>query len=240
MVRIHRSTFAWSARVLAALVVSALPFATAALAQESGGIKYVYSLDYPLGQKANYLGWVASVADELQAPAEVLRIASYDNYFSATPHRIIEFEFEGIPSAAAYFERPEIKAVLDELVNRGVNTEMMVLERRGDYDLSQEVGPIRYLYTVEYPLGKKVEYLEWVASIADKLQTPKELKRITSYDNFFGAKPDRTIEFEFDDMVSAAQYFENPDVNAVLEEAVNHGLNGRMSVLKLRSDYMRR
>lgn len=225
-------------RTLAPLLTLMLLGAAPMQAQDAPpGIKYVYLVDYPLGGKANYLGWVSSVADQLQEPAEVKRITSYDNYFSATPHRLIEFEFDGFPSAAAYFERPEIKEVLEELVNRGVNTEVMILERRGDYDLTTENGPIRYLYTVEYPLGKKAEYLAWVATIAPKLQAPAELRRIMSYDNFFGAKPDRTIEFEFDDMVSAARYFERPEVVAVLEDAVNHGINGRMSVLRLRSDY---
>ena len=219
------------------LLLAALPAGLSAQSAPATAVKYVYAVDYPLGQKANYLGWVASVANRLQAPDEILRIASYDNYFSASPHRLIEFEFAGIPESATYFGRPEIKSVLDELVNRGMNTEMMVLERRGDYAPPASSGAIRYLYTVEYPLGQKADYLAWVATIAEKLQAPPELRRIVSWDNFFGAKPDRVIEFEFDDLESAARYFSRPEIQAVLEDAVNHGLNGRMSVLSLRSDY---
>ena len=34
------------------------------------------------------------IADALQAPAELRRVASYDNVYSATPHRIVEFTFD--------------------------------------------------------------------------------------------------------------------------------------------------
>ena len=53
-------------------------------------IKYVYEIDYPVGQKRAYLEWVRSIADTLQAPGELKRLASYDNVFSATPHRVVE------------------------------------------------------------------------------------------------------------------------------------------------------
>ena len=51
-------------------------------------IKYVYSIDYPLGQKRAYLEWVRSIADTLQKPDELVRLTSYDNVFSASPHRV--------------------------------------------------------------------------------------------------------------------------------------------------------
>ena len=33
-------------------------------------MKYVYSIDYPLGQKRAYLEWVRSIADTLHEPDE--------------------------------------------------------------------------------------------------------------------------------------------------------------------------
>src|SRR6266545_2946423 len=50
-------------------------------------IKYVYEIDYPPGEKRKYLEWVRSIADTLQAPGELKRLASYDNAFSAAPHQ---------------------------------------------------------------------------------------------------------------------------------------------------------
>ena len=97
-------------------------------------IKYVYMIDYPLGQKRTYLEWVRLIADTLQAPDELKRLAAYDNYFSATPQRIIEFTFDSLVDAAAYFERKEISRVLQgELPAHAVNIQIIVLKLLGDY-----------------------------------------------------------------------------------------------------------
>ena len=48
---------------------------------------------------------------------------------------------------------------------------------------------IKYVYSIDYRLGKKREYVDWVRSIADTLQKPDELKRLASYDNVFAASP---------------------------------------------------
>ena len=69
-------------------------------------IKYVYEIDYPPRGKDKYLEWVRSIADALQAPAELRRLASYDNVYSATPHRVVEFTFDS-PQDAARVLRPK-------------------------------------------------------------------------------------------------------------------------------------
>ena len=74
-------------------------------------IKYVYSIDYPVGQKRSYLEWVRSIADTLQKPDELRHLASYDNVFSSSPQRVVEFSFDSLAEAATYFERPEIAKV---------------------------------------------------------------------------------------------------------------------------------
>jgi hypothetical protein len=74
-------------------------------------IKYVYEIDYPFGEKRKYLEWVRSIADTLQAPSELRRLASYDNVFSATPHRVVEFTFDSLEDAARYFGRKEISFI---------------------------------------------------------------------------------------------------------------------------------
>jgi hypothetical protein len=48
---------------------------------ERGGcpvIRYVYEIDYPLGEERKYLDWVRSIADTLQAPGGLRGLASYD------------------------------------------------------------------------------------------------------------------------------------------------------------------
>jgi hypothetical protein len=97
-------------------------------------IKYVYSIDYPLGRKREYVDWVRSIAETLQKPDELKRLASYDNVFSASPQRIVEFSFESLVDAAAYFERPEmVRIFAGELPQHGANVGITVLKRLTDY-----------------------------------------------------------------------------------------------------------
>jgi hypothetical protein len=97
-------------------------------------IKYVYEIDYPLGQKRGYMEWVRSIGEVLQAPDEVKRLASYDNVFSASPHRVVEFTFESMEDAGKYFDRKEIRRVLQgELPAHGSNIRVKVLMLLGDY-----------------------------------------------------------------------------------------------------------
>ena len=97
-------------------------------------IKYVYEIDYPLGEKRKYLAWVRSIADTLQAPDELRRLASYDNVFSATPQRVVEFTFDSLEDAGRYFGRKEISLIFQsELPAHGTNIGIKALALRGDY-----------------------------------------------------------------------------------------------------------
>jgi hypothetical protein len=105
-------------------------------------IKYVYEIDYPLGQKRDYLEWVRSVSDALQAPDELKRLASFDNVFSATPHRIVEFTFESMEDAGKYFERREIRRILQgQLPAHGTNIRINVFALLGDYNKDALAAP---------------------------------------------------------------------------------------------------
>jgi hypothetical protein len=103
-------------------------------------IKYVYEIDYPPGEKRKYLEWVRSIADALQAPGELSQLASYDNVFSATPHRVVEFTFGSLEDAARYFGRKEISLILSELSAHGTNISIKVLALRGDYSKNAVAG----------------------------------------------------------------------------------------------------
>ena len=81
-------------------------------------IKYVYEIDYPPRGKDKYLTWVRSIADALQAPAELRRLASYDNVYPATPHRVVEFTFDSPQDAARYFDRKEIRLIVQASCRR--------------------------------------------------------------------------------------------------------------------------
>lgn len=225
---------------LAALPVLLLTLAALLLCPDAlrAQVKYVYAIDYPLGKKDDYLKWVRSNAEALQSPPELQSIASYDNYFGASPNRVIEFTFADLEAAAAYFERPAVRKVIDDIVNFGLSPEVTILRLRGDYaQRTPDRGQVKYVYTIDYPLAQKAAYLSWVVSVAPTLQSFDEVKRILSYDNYFGATPHRFIEFEFDSMAQAAAYFERPEVTQILDAAINHGVNSHIAVLQLRSDY---
>jgi hypothetical protein len=97
-------------------------------------IKYVYEIDYPPRGKDKYLEWVRSIADALQTPVELRRLASYDNVYSATPHRVVEFTFDSPRAAARYFDRKEIGLILQgELPTHSANIRIKVLALRDDY-----------------------------------------------------------------------------------------------------------
>ncbi len=97
-------------------------------------IKYVYEIDYPPRGKDKYLTWVRSIVDALQAPAELRRLASYDNAYSATPHRVVEFTFDSSQDAARYFDRKEIRLIVQsELPAHSANIRIKVLVLRDDY-----------------------------------------------------------------------------------------------------------
>ena len=97
-------------------------------------IKYVYEIDYPPRGKDKYLTWVRSIADALQAPAELQRLASYDNVYLTTPHRVVEFSFDSPQDAATYFHRKDIGLILQsELPTHSANIRIKVLALRDDY-----------------------------------------------------------------------------------------------------------
>ena len=205
---------------------------------QSGSIKYVYTIDYPMNGKAEYLDWVKSIVSTLQKPDELVSIASYDNYLNESPRRIVEFEFENNIDAAKYFDDPEVRNVVDQTVDHGITREILVLKKRSDYNPGEGGRhKIKYAYSLDYGVGNKTAYIEMVKTIVKTLQIPKEIKRITSYDNYFNSSPNRVIEFEFDSMEDAVKYFEMPQVKDVIENSVNMSINHKCSILELRSDY---
>jgi hypothetical protein len=97
-------------------------------------IKFVYEIDYALGKKRAYMEWVRSIAATLQEPPELKRLVSYDNAFSASPQRIVEFSFETLVDAAQYFERPEMVRIFQaELAEHSSHVNIRVLRRLSDY-----------------------------------------------------------------------------------------------------------
>ena len=203
----------------------------------------VWFVDYPEGGKDAYIANVASNAETLQAPKEVVRIRSYDNVHldgvDVGPDRLVEFEFNSFLDAARYMNRPEIAAILTDLPNYATEITVHTFIQRGDYT-KDEMGdwPIRYISLIDYPLGEKEVYLEWVASIAVPLSTPPEVRAITSYDNYYGESPHRLVDLSFGSLEDYMAYNQLPEIMEIESQVETRSANWTSHVYALRSDYI--
>ena len=205
---------------------------------ETASVKLVWLINYPVGGKDAYIAWVASVAPTLQAPHEVKRISSYDNIRGETPHRLVEFEFDSFADASTYLDRPDIAAVFEALPNYSSDASAHVYVQRSDYSKNEDASrTIKLVYLIDYPLGGKAAYLEWVASVAPALSEPEEVKRISSYDNYSGVSPHRWVEFEFDSVEEAHTYLEREEIEAINLDLPNRAGSANLLLFEQRSDY---
>ncbi|MXY99143.1 hypothetical protein F4Y93_00325 [Candidatus Poribacteria bacterium] len=202
-------------------------------------VTLVWLVDYPEGAKDVYLEWIASVAPTLQAPAEVNRIRSYDNVEETTPHRFVEFVFDSFVDAMTYMNRPEIAAVFEDLPNHATQVEAHTFIERSDYAKTEaDDWPIKGIIFVNYPLGGKAAYLEWVASISSALVGPDQVKAVSSYDNYNGESPHRLVTLEFASQEDIDTYEELEEIKAIEAELDNQASSWMLHTFELRSDYI--
>ena len=227
------------------VIVDGVPAADATMDEtmtdmEAVPVTLVWLVDYPEGAKDTYLAWIAAVAPTLQAPAEVVRIRSYDNVeVDMSPHRFVEFEFDSFIDAMTYMNRPEIAAVFEELPNQATHVDAHTFIERSDYSKTGEDDwPIKGVIFVDYPLGGKQAYLEWVASISDALVGPPQLKAIASYDNYNGETPHRLVTLEFASQEDIDTYEALEEIMAIEAELDNQAGSWVLHTFELRSDYI--
>ena len=206
---------------------------------EAAPVSLVWLVDYPEGQKDVYLQWIASVAPTLQAPEEVNRIRSYDNIEEVSPHRFVEFEFDSFVDAMTYMNRPEIAAVFEDLPNHATKVHAHTFIERSDHSKTgDDDWPIIGIIFIEYPLGGKAEYLEWVASISSALVGPPQLKAIASYDNYNGETPHRIVTLEFANQEDVTAYEELEGIMAIEAGLDVQAASWFLHTYELRSDYI--
>ena len=202
-------------------------------------VKLIYLIDYPEGGKDAYIAWIASVAATLQAPEEVNRIRSYDNQDpTMSPNRLVEFEFHSFLDAAVYLNRPEIAEILSDIPNYTSVAALHTFIQRSDYAKTDEGNwPVKTILLIDYPLGGKQAYLDWVDSVSSTIVGPAQLKTIASYDNYYGESPHRLVTFEFANQEDATAYSELEEIKAL--EAELDVRTGRWSqhIFEVRTDY---
>ena len=121
--------------------------ADAAPDMEAIPVKLVWLINYPVGGKADYIAWIATVAPTLQAPEELKRVASYDNVRGENPHRLVEFEFDSFADAATYLNRPDIAEVSQQsLPDHSSEASTHVFIQRSDYSKSEDSTRMALVY----------------------------------------------------------------------------------------------
>lgn len=202
-------------------------------------VSLVWLVDYPEGEKNIYLQWVASVAPTLASPAEVNRIRSYDNREDVSPNRFVEFEFDSFVDAMTYMNRPEIAAVFEDLPNHATQVSAHTFIERSDYAKTEaDDWPIKGVIFINYPLGGKDAYLEWVASISATLVGPPQVKAVSSYDNYNGESPHRLVMLEFASQEDIDAYDALEEIQAIEDELDVQASSWILHTFELRSDYI--
>ncbi len=226
------------------MVTDTMPSADATMDEtmtdmEKVPVSLVWLVDYPEGAKDAYLEWIASVAPTLQAPAEVNRIRSYDNSEDVSPNWFVEFEFDSFVDAMTYMNRPEIAGVFEDLPNHATQVEAHTFIERSDYAKTEaDDWPIKGVTFIDYPLGGKAAYLEWVASISSTLVGLPQVKAVSSYDNYNGESPHRLVVLEFANPEDVETYEELEDIMAIEAELDNRASSWVLHTFELRSDYI--
>lgn len=203
-------------------------------------MKIVLLIDYPEGGKDAYIEWVRSVAPTLQAFEEVRRIRTYDNQDpTMSPNRFVEYEFDSFLEMAAYLNRPEIAAIMSELPNRASDVNLYTFIQRSDYSKGEEGSwQVKGVLLINYPLGGKQAYLDWIDSVSSTIAGPSQLKAIASYDNYYGETPHRLVEFEFASQEDATAYNELEDIMEIEAELDERTGGWTNHTFLLSSDYI--
>ncbi len=203
-------------------------------------VKYVLLIDYPEGGKDAYIEWVQSLVPTLYAPEEVRRIRSYDNQDpTKSPNRLVEYEFDSFLDMATYLNRPEIADINNDLPNHASDVTVHTFILRSDYAKGAEGNwPVKGVLLINYPLGGKQAYLDWVDSVSATTVGPSQLKTIASYDNYYGETPHRLVEFEFANEEDATTYGELEDIMANEAELDVRTGGWESHTFLLRSDYI--
>ena len=213
---------------------------------EAVPVRLILLIDYPENGKEAYIEWIASVAETLQAPEEIVRIRSYDNLDpEMSPHRLVEFDFKSFLDAATYLNRPEIAAIFADLPNHANEVTTYTFIQDVDYTYAKEEGDwqIKHVFLIDYLLGGKQVYLEYAKGLSTVLIPPTQLKATAAYDNYYGESPHRFVELEFATQADADAYYALEEVIQVVVAGPENEAGNWSQVshrFQLRSDYTKK
>ena len=211
---------------------------------QSNPVRLVLFIDYPEGGKDAYIEGVASIAEALQAPEELVRVRSYDNQDpEMRPHRLVEFDFKSFLDAATYLNRPEIAAMFADFPNLASKAVTYTFIQDVDYTYAKEEGDwqIKHVFLIDYVPGGKQAYLAYAKDLSTVLIPPTQLKAVAAYDNYYGGSPHRLVELAFATQEDADAYYALEEVIQVVEAGPENRAGNWSEVrhrFVLRSDYI--
>ncbi|MEC7869163.1 MAG: hypothetical protein VYE00_16095 [Candidatus Poribacteria bacterium] len=109
-------------------------------------------------------------------------------------------------------------------------------EQEHEAEVQQE--KIKIIHLINYPLGGKTKYLEWVKEVGPSL-VQAEVQRIRSYDNFDGGNPHRLVEMEFDSIKDMQKFQRRSEIRSILDDLSNHTSSSHTHTFVQRSDYLK-
>ena len=109
-------------------------------------------------------------------------------------------------------------------------------EQEHEAEVQQE--KIKIIHLINYPLGGKTKYLEWVKEVGPSL-VQAEVQRIRSYDNFNGGNPHRLVEMEFDSIEDMQKFQRRSEIRSILDDLSNHTSSSHTHTFVQRSDYLK-
>jgi len=109
-------------------------------------------------------------------------------------------------------------------------------EQEHEAEVQQE--KIKIIHLINYPLGGKTKYLEWVKEVGPSL-VQAEVQRIRSYDNFDGGNPHRLVEMEFDSIEDMQKFQRRSEIRSLLDDLSNHTSSSHTHTFVQRSDYLK-
>ena len=109
-------------------------------------------------------------------------------------------------------------------------------EQEHETEVQQE--KIKIIHLINYPLGGKTKYLEWVKEVGPSL-VQAEVQRIRSYDNFDGGNPHRLVEMEFDSIEDMQKCQRRSEIRSILDDLSNHTSSSHTHTFVQRSDYLK-
>lgn len=79
------------------------------------------------------MAWVASISPQVTEHPQLKAIASYDNYYGESPHRLVEFQFTSQEDFEAFVALEDVRATDEALAEQARRFQAHIFQLCSDY-----------------------------------------------------------------------------------------------------------